>query len=259
MKRKLYYLSILLVLLSYPLISQENTVSGGDINQEEKSKAVDMRVKELKAKPLNIFFGLTFSNTVPQNDYMTNVRQAAPGFGLNGGYRFDPFPVTVGMEMDFHFFEAKMHTYSYKLPNDWTYARDTLHTSSFNMPITIFARIEPHIFHTVFPYIEGVGGINIMIVNANYTTFNGTEDDKDESGVNFLYGAGAGMMIKIADFVQLPDKNSRLLLDLNFRYLWSTCSDYYTVKVNSDASVTFNKFSSPTDQLMFNAGIIFHF
>lgn len=259
MKRKLYYLSIILVLMSYPLISQENTISGASPTENEESKAVELRVKELKAKPLNIFFGFMFSNTVPQKEYMTNVKQAAPGFGVYGGYRFDPFPITLGMEMDFHFFESKMRTYSYKLPNDWTYARDTLHTSSFNMPITIFARIEPQIFHTVFPYVEGVGGINLMLVNATYNSFNGTEDDKDETNINFVYGVGGGMMIKIADFVQLPNKNSRLLLDLSFRYLLGTCSDYYTVNVNSDASVTFTKFSSETDQLMFNAGIIFHF
>lgn len=260
MKRILVNILIGLILSCYPVFTQESTVdmSGASIS-DNKDADLDAKVKELKNKPLNGFFGFTFSNSVPQEIYMQNIGNAGPGFGVYGGYRFDPIPLTLGMELDFHFFESMMRTYSYKLPNDWTYARDTLHTSSFNFPLTVFARVEPNLFHFVFPYIEGVAGINFMETNATYDSYWGASDDKDEFDVNFLYGIGAGIMIKLADYIQLPKNNTRIMLDLSLRYLWGTDSDYYTVEVNPDASVSFTQHHSRMEQVLFNVGFIFHF
>ncbi|HOV91472.1 MAG TPA: hypothetical protein PLC04_00100 [Candidatus Kapabacteria bacterium] len=259
MKRKFVYLSILVVIMSYPLFSQENATSGDNIPTSQQDKNVQERVKELKAMPIKGFFGFAFSNSVPQKIYMDNIGTSGPGFGLYGGYRFDPIPIVLGLEWDFHFFESKTWTYSYKLPNGWTYARDTLTTSTFNMPLSIFTRIEPNISHFVFPYIEGFSGFNLMNSHATYKSFNSNEDNRDKTNLNWIYGVGAGIMVKLADFVQLPNNNTRFLIDLNFRYLWSSCSDYYTVQTNPDASVIFTQFSSPTEQVLFNLGIVFHF
>ncbi len=243
------------IMVSYSAFSQGNS---SDMSGETVSQTND-RVDELKSKPLNGFFGMTFSNSVPQGIYMNNIGNAGPGLGLYGGWRFDPFPVTLGVEADLHFFHSSERTYKYLLSNGWTYARDTLHTSSYNVPITVFARFEPNILHYVFPYIEGIGGINMMSTSATYNSYWGVEDNKDEFNVNFIYGVGAGIMFKLADFVQLPNKNTRFLLDLSFRYMFGTCSDYYTVKENQDASVSFTKFQSETEQIMFNAGFVVHF
>lgn len=66
-------------------------------------------------------------------------------------------------------------------------------------------------------------------------------------------------MFKIVDFVMLPNKNTRMLLDIRFKYLTGNETDYYTAKAQPDRSVKFDKYHSKIDQVLFNLGIAFHF
>lgn len=256
MKTKLITIFIFCLLISNYAYSQK----GESINNKNQGNQEEaQRIDYLKNLPLHGFGGIYFSNSVPQNEYMDNLKQSGPGFGFLGGYRFEPIPITVGGQFDMVFFGGETRYYNYKLPNGWTYARDTLNTTSWSMPITAFVRLEPNLFNFVYPYLEAFAGFSLMNANANYKSNYGVNDDKNEFSANFNYGLGAGASFKLTDFILLPNNITRMLLDVKFRYMSGNETDYYTVKANSDGSVTFDKFRSKTDQVFFNIGLVFYF
>lgn len=256
MKIKLLFTFFICILVTNLAYSQK----GETPNQQNKNSQEEaQRVEYLKNLPLHGFAGINFSNSVPQNEYMDNLQTAGPGFGFIGGYRFEPIPISVGGQFDMVFFGGDTKYYNYKLPNGWTYARDTLTTSSWAMPITAFVKIEPNLFNFAYPYLEAFAGFTMMNASANYKSNYGINDDKNEFSANFNYGFGLGTSIKLADFILLPNNITRMLLDVKFRYMSGNETDYYKVKSNSDGSVTFDKFRSKTDQVFFNLGLVFYF
>lgn len=232
-----------------------------------KNESTDPTAKEqeiinnLKNRHLPGFFGFGFSNSIPQGDYMNNIKGAGPGFGLYGGYRMPVVPVSLGAEVDFHFYGSdtrynKYHHYS--LPQYvWVY--DTLSTSNSSIPISVFARLEPNLFNFLFPYVEGFAGFNIMSASYDMKSSQWNEVDESETDLALFYGVGAGAQVKLTDFILLPDGISRMLLDVKFRYMKTSNTDYYTVKLNSDGTPTFAAFNSYTDQVLFTLGLVFHF
>lgn len=216
-------------------------------------------VSRLQNRHLPGFFGFSFSNSIPQGDYMRNLNEAGPGFGLYGGYRFPVVPISVGAQVDFHFYKSQTQYYKYNIVNNWTYSYDTLTASNSAIPISLFARLEPNLFNFAFPYVEGFAGINIMSASYDMKSSYWNEDSDHETDAAFYYGVGLGTQVKLTDFIIMPDGITRMLLDVKFRYMKTGANDYYTVKLNSDGSHTFNKFNSPTDQVLFTLGLVFHF
>jgi len=253
MRLKLYIIVFLLLFNS--LLAQK----GSPVNDSKSSLSEKERIEYLKNMPLNGFFVISFSNSVPQKEYMDNLQTSGPGFGLYGGYRMDPIPVTFGASFDMHFFGSETKYFENRI-NDWTFSKDTLTTSNLSMPFSVFARLEPNLMTYVFPYIELGAGFTLLNASADYKSFfYGDAEDKDEFNAYLHYYFGAGIMFKMVDFVMLPNNNTRMLLDIRFKYLSGNETDYYTAKAQPDRSVKFDKFHSKIDQILFNLGLVFHF
>lgn len=246
---------IALLLIPTLLFAQK----GSPADDKKNSMSEQERVEYLKNMPLHGFFGISFSNSVPQKEYMDNLKTSGPGFGLYGGYRMDPIPVTFGGSVDLHFFGSETHYFENKI-NDWTFSKDTLTTSNLSIPFSVFARLEPNLMTFVYPYLEVGAGLTMLSANADYkSAFFGNAEDKNEFNAYLHYFVGAGVMFKMVDFVMLPNQNTRMLLDIRFKYLTGNETDYYTAKAQPDRSVKFDKFHSKIDQILFNLGLVFHF
>ena len=124
-------------------------------------------VEKLKNKPLNGFFGLTFSNAIPQDEFYSNLRKAGPGLSIYGGYAMDPVPVAFGLESDILFFSGDEKTFSYKNQGGWTVYRDTVSSTTMSIPITAFIRLQPKMNY-VTPFFEAFCGVNIFTSSADY-------------------------------------------------------------------------------------------
>jgi hypothetical protein len=215
-------------------------------------------VAKLKDKPLNGFFGFTFSNAVPQGEFFDSLKNSAQGFSLYGGYDMDPIPVVFGAELDFMFFGGEERIFRYG-PGNWAVYRDTVTTSSSMIPLNVFARLQPNISNFVFPYVEAIAGINFLSVTADYKGYYGDKDTKDRFSVAFNYGFGAGVMVKLVDFITLPNSYSQMLLDVKMKYIKGSRADYATVKIKNDSSAEFSDFETQTDMVMFLIGLTFRF
>lgn len=221
-------------------------------------------VQQLKNKPLNGFFGLTFSNVVPQNEFYKNLRSAGPGLSLYGGYAMDPIPVAFGLETDLQFFSGDEKTFSYKNNGGWTVYRDTVSSTTMSIPITAFVRLQPKM-NFVTPFFETFFGVNIMTSSADYSggydvNGNRISDSKNKTNAAFTYGVGAGCMFKLVDFVQLPNSYTNLNLDIRVRYMFGSKSKYSTIKLDDNtAQPIFTDYKSKTDMLMTSIGISFRF
>lgn len=253
MKLKHYLIALLLI----PTLSFAQ--KGSPVDDQKNSFTEQERVEYLKNMPLHGFFGFSFSNSVPQKEYMDNLKTSGPGFGLYGGYRMDPIPVTFGGSADLHFFGSETRYFENRI-NDWTFSKDTLTTTNLSIPLSVFARLEPNLMTYVFPYLEIGAGFTLLSASADYkSAYFGDAEDKNEFNAYLHYYFGAGVMFKMVDFVMLPNKNTRMLLDIRFKYLTGNETDYYTCKPQPDRSVKFDKFHSKIDQVLFNLGLVFHF
>lgn len=254
---------LLLLLLLFAFANQLSYAQKGDPVKKESTDPTPQEeevIQQLKNRHLPGFFGIAFSNSIPQGDYMRNINSSGPGFGIYGGYRISAIPVSVGAEADFHFYasETKYNRYQYGYPS-YVYVNDTLSTGNSSIPISLFARLEPNIANFVFPYIEGFAGLNILSASYDMKSSYWPKQDQHETNSPFYYGFGAGAQVKLTDFIVLPDVITRMLLDVKFRYMKTGSSDYYTVRLNNDGTPTFAAYNSPTDQVLFTLGLVFHF
>lgn len=252
---KLRYYLIALLLIQTLSFAQKGSPADDNKNTHSEKE----RIEYLKNMPLSGFFGFSFSNSVPQKEYMDNLQTSGPGFGLFGGYRMDPIPLAFGGSFDMHFFGSETRYFENKI-NDWTFSKDTLTTSNLSMPFSVFVRLEPNLMTYVFPYLEVGAGFTLLNANAGYkSAYFGRAEDKNEFSAYLHYYLGAGVMFKMVDFVMLPNNNTRMLLDIRFKYLSGNETDYYTAKAQPDRSVKFDKYHSKIDQILFNLGLVFHF
>ena len=244
---KLTLITFLLFYFNIYLYSDDNLT-----NEEQQI------VEKLKNKPLNGFFGLTFTNSVPQGEFFDSLKNSAQGFSLFGGYDLDPIPVAFGLEVDFLFFGGEERIFKYG-PGNWAIYRDTVTTQSSMIPLNVFAKLQPNVGNIVYPYVEAIAGINFLSVSADYKSHFGDRDEKDRFSVAFNYGFGAGLMVKLVDFVTMPNSYSQLLFDVKMRYLKGTRAEYATVTIKDDSSAEFDDFETNTDMVLFLAGITFRF
>lgn len=216
-------------------------------------------IEELKNKPLHGLFGISFTNSVPQNDFYSNIKRSGPGLSLYGGYTLAPVPVTIGLQTDLLFYGSDTRYFSYHNQGGWQYRADTVSYTNLIIPVTAFIQFRPSISDIVFPYMEAFAGITMMSASADFKTF-GFDDSKNQFNASLNYGVGVGTMVKLVDFITLPNFRSRMLLDAKARYMRGTNSDYYVVKqINNDTSADFKKSTSKTDMVTVQVGLVFEF
>lgn len=227
----------------------------------QMTKEEEADVERLKAMPLNGFFNISFVNAVPQKEFFDNFKKSGQGFSINGGYKMSDIPLAFGAQGDIIFFGGDTKYFNYVNQGGWHVGKDTVEYQNMIIPITFFAKIEPNVGNFVFPYLEGFAGFTLLSASADYkSSLWNINDEKSELTANWNYGVGVGVKVKLVDFIQLPSMHSRMLFDVNMRYMSSSETDYYFIKqINNNTAPDFRKYSSPTDMVLFNAGITMEF
>lgn len=224
-----------------------------------QDKPLEEQLRQIKLIPLSGFFGISATNSVPQNQFQDYLQKSGFGLSLFGGYYADPIPFAAGFNADLIFFGGETKRFKYERPGGWGLGEDTVTTSSLIVPISIFIRIKPIFFNTFMPYLEGFAGYTILNVSADYKPFWGKADSKNKTSFAFHYGASAGLMIELVDFIDLPSSHRTMCLDVRLRYIKGNEADYSTAKINDDTTVDFKDFRSKTDMLLLLLGLTFRF
>jgi hypothetical protein len=227
-----------------------------DVQKSQTDKDIQA-AKDLIKQPLAGYAGLSFTTGNPQHgSFQEFSENNSFGFGLKGGYYFNPIPLTVGMNVDFLFFGGDEKT----LPRTILGLRvnDTLETSTTMVPILFHTRFQPQITHFLFPYIEVSGGASIYSSNSELRPYGNSRISNSETDIIWMYGIGAGLQFRLVDFVELPSSHSALLLDIYARYLFGEQQSLSKAKIIDDKS-EFVSSSVKTDILSIGIGVSWMF
>ncbi|HRE57018.1 MAG TPA: outer membrane beta-barrel protein [Candidatus Kapabacteria bacterium] len=227
-----------------------------DVQKSQTDKDIQA-AKDLIKQPLTGYAGLSFTTGNPQHgSFQEFSENNSFGFGLKGGYYFNPIPLTVGMNVDFLFFGGDEKT----LPRTILGLRvnDTLETSTTMVPILFHTRFQPQITHFLFPYIEVSGGASIYSSNSELRPYGNSRISNSETDIIWMYGIGAGLQFRLVDFVELPSSHSALLLDIYARYLFGEQQSLSKAKIIDDKS-EFVSSSVKTDILSIGIGVSWMF
>lgn len=224
-----------------------------------QDKPKEEQLRKIKEIPLSGFFGISATNSVPQNQFQDSLQKSGFGLSLFGGYYADPMPFAAGFDADLIFFGGETKRFKDERTGGWGLGEDTITTNSLIIPLSIFVRIKPIFFNTFMPYFEGFAGYTIFNVSADYKSDLGKLDSKNKTSFAFHYGVSAGLMIELVDFIELPSSHRTMCLDIRMKYLKGNEADYPTAKIKDDKSFEFNEFRSRTDMLLLLLGLTFRF
>ncbi len=227
-----------------------------DVQKSQTDKDIQA-AKDLIKQPLAGYAGLSFTTGNPQHgSFQEFSENNSFGFGLKGGYYFNPIPLTVGMNVDFLFFGGETK----KLPRTvlGLKVNDTIETSTTMVPILFHSRFQPQITHFLFPYIEVSGGASIYSSNSELRPYGNSRISNSETDIIWMYGIGAGLQFRLVDFVELPSSHSALLLDIYARYLFGEQQSLSKAKIIDDKS-EFVSSSVKTDILSIGIGVSWMF
>ena len=169
-------------------------------------------------------------------------------------------PLDVGFELGYYFMSQTRSNLEYYAPGVGDYDIDSRVSGSM-IPIHIVGRLYPlkTINFPIQPYIEGVAGFRLFIVNQKINTIvlgSGIElPEQTESTTtgSWSYGFGAGVKIKIS-------KNNPVYLNAKVNQIYGTATKYMdpsSVAVYDDGSFGYENYQSRTDILRFSIGIHF--
>lgn len=202
-------------------------------------------IAQIKQQPLNWQYGLMYSQSVSQSQLRTaydslSLPVVGYGFGVQFAYYMDPIPVAFGGELGVHFFGARERVFG-PYSGDPLRKRLELSTQNYTLPILGYVRFQPNLGSWVFPYAEIVGGTTIYSSVLTVRQITGNDDTtgrntESEGGANWTYGIGAGIAIKTADIIELPNALQRFLIDVRFRYLWGTSVSVPHIEPNASQS-----------------------
>jgi hypothetical protein len=179
-------------------------------------------------------------------------------------------PIAFGMQFDFLFngsSERDLHAQWQDINGFYHDYFDTLSTQSMVIPITVFARIQPNVLGWVFPYVEVFGGASIFNMSTSFKTSLSTinydyNNSSNKTSATWCYGAAVGLMVKIADFIQLPSSHTALFVDTKLRFTKGGLATYYKGEINNSTtppSANITEFHSQTDMVVFLFGFTFCF
>jgi hypothetical protein len=229
----------------------------------QTSEKVDQQlIENLKHKPLHGFFGISFTNSVPQEEFMDNMQRSGQGFSLYGGYHADPLPLAVGIEGDLLFYGSQERRLDLKWKDPFGithYYQDTASTQNMVVPIHVFFRVMPDMKFLI-PYLEGFVGMTLLTTSYDYKSGLKIDDDyyhssEDETDVAFSYGISAGVMVNIVDFITIPDSRVSMLFDLKLKYLKGGEANYWDWNVDENGQFHKKEYKSNTDLILLLAGI----
>lgn len=268
-KRTTVVFALAIAAIAPPMRAQE-AVTGGPLTGGSLPPRVideeELMIERLKAEPLNWFAGIRFQVGNPQGSFRDSLAsigapQVGYGFDLNVGYYFDPVPVAVTLEGGVLF--MGMNSRSQRFPSGLFWDTLKFETQTSIIPLNVSARFQPNIATWVFPYVEGIVGMNLFLSNYEITQTRfdvNRRQSENRSDVSFTYGVGVGISAKIADIITLPSQLNRFLFDVRMRYLKGGSATLSNFELTSSNTYTFK--SAPvasTDMVMFNVGISVQF
>ena len=247
-----------------PVVDQEQ--EPGEIFDRSGPDIDEQMIARIKEQPLNWMFGLSFMVSNPQDSLRRAIQAVQDqdvgiGFALNAGYYFDPVPVAITGEFAMNFYGGESRRYI--RPGQCFNDTLTYETLNLQIPVTCAARLQPNLFTWVFPYAEVIGGFNVFHSNLSVSRSSGIDQEAEgvnETSASWLYGAGAGIMIKTADVITLPNALQRILIDVRFRYLRSTNVSVPTIELTDTESYRIKSVPVPDPSFVtFNIGIAAQF
>lgn len=260
--------TIVLLLCAYSLHAQ---IAGEPMGQPAPDPAMKMpddeTIRIIKQQALHGQWNFFYQQAVSQGELREAFRKLeAPetgyGFGVEGGYYFDPIPLAIGGELGVYFNGEDGKALR---ANDFCNTRINVSASNMQIPILLHVRFQPNIESWLFPYVEGVSGLTIY--SSTVTTEEICRGDTivDRVGrlpVVWSYGLGAGLAIKIADMITLPNELRRTLIDIRFRYLWGTSTGIPNAVLDGGNGRGFSIIEEPVESprvVTFRVGFIFQF
>lgn len=246
--------------VSMPLVAQTSDKTEQEI------------IDRIKDSDLHWFLGGDLQIVNPQGALRDSLQKlGAPdvgiGFDFKIGYYMAPVPVAFTLEGGAVFMGGE----SKELYTQSGLFRDTItvSTSTTQIPLNLSVRLMPDIAHWIYPYVEGVVGMNIHSSSFDLSQHRGEEvrsQSDSRSDVALNYGVGAGLSLKVADIVNLPNSLQRILLDVRMRYLFGSSLDVSTVDMqvntNDPQNTTYAFKSAKVDEsamVYFNIGFSFQF
>jgi hypothetical protein len=263
-KLQLIVFCLLITIFSSTVLSAQT--KAGEAKKIKKSDEEKL-IEQLKQKPLRGFFGISFTNSVPQGEFQDNFHKSGQGFSAFGGYFFDPLPIALGLNGDILFYGSQERHGRYNYADPYgiyhTYY-DTASTQNMVIPISVFARFQPNVNNFILPYAELNVGLSVLTTSYDYKSslnINGTtyNDDQSNTSVSFNYGIGAGVMIKLFEFIELPSTIFSMTLDIRMKYIKGTEATYFRGNFTSDNKYELKEMKSQTDLFLTQAGFTFRF
>ncbi len=257
-------MTFLLALGTLSAQPSETSASIYDRPADSMDSAIIDRIKE---RPLNWQFGASFMVSNPQDTFRRAIEYLESpgtgyGFALNVAYYFDPIPILLGGEFGLNFFGGSNRTYTVPQGPFFT---DTLRYETLNthLPVNVFMRVQPNIATWVFPYGELIGGFTVVGSSLDVSRTSGNvsnSDSESESSLSWQYGLGAGFMVKVLDFITLPNEHQRVLLDVRMRYLRGTDVHVPVIKLRDDQTFYIQSENVPSPTVIhFNVGLAIQF
>jgi hypothetical protein len=234
---------------------------------KQKDEVVDLKALErLRATPPSYYFGVSFSNFVPQKEFMDSLRRAYQGVSFFGGYTSQKLHLGLGMQVDLMFTgsdEQRYLMYAVDAFGRRIYYEDTATVQNMLIPITVYGRFNQYFLDFFEPYFEVFGGMNIFSSSMSYNSglvIQGKQvtDSDSKLNVSFTYGLGAGAMFTLYDYAKLPDNRFKVMLDLRARYYYGGKATYRRGHI-IEGSYYFSETTSNTAMVMVHAGLTFQF
>lgn len=237
--------------------------------QPTKKKEVPFDKKayqKLLAEPTEWYAGLSFSNFVPQGEFMDSLGRSSQGFSIYGGYTNSEAHLGCGLQVDFMFTGRDEDIYEMYTTDPFgrrIYYYDTVSMQNMMIPITLYGRFNQQFFNFLEPYFEVFGGMNIYSSSMSYNSglvLQGKQvtDSDTKLNVSFTYGIGGGAMFKLLEYAELPSTHFKMLLDLRARYYYGGKATYRRGYL-LDGGYNFKETTSKTAMVMIHAGLTFQF
>lgn len=197
---------------------------------------------------INYYFGISFTNCVPQKDFQDNIKSSGQGFSFYGGGFIKPLPISIGLSIDVIYF-------SYDPSFNFSGGFDIISTKTTAVPIDLVLRFQP-LNGQIMPFFEGFGGYTVLSASSEYSPTGSTVEPFNESRVSgaFHYGFGAGILFRITKSSNEKTHSLSLYSELKGRYVYGDFSDYHTVTLDYANYPIFVSHASKTNMINVQIG-----
>ena len=219
-------------------------------------------IRYIKQLPLHTQFEFYYLQSISQGELRSAFElMGAPavgyGFGAEYSYYLDPVPLSFGGDLSVLFNGADSKSL-------WAgSAKYNVRSSNTQVPVLFHARFQPNIDSWFFPYAEAVGGFTFYSSSVSIERIyfgDTTESSNGDGSAMWNYGIGAGLAIKVADVITLPNSLQRTLFDVRIRYLWGTSATIPNAELDGGNTLGYNIIGVEVDKphaVSFRAGFIF--